>query len=287
MIYWTALRLWGILNPSATDSWPGRGEVISRVDASRWSDDREEGATPLLEPTFFALPKRPDDWNTDAALTFRLSSPEKRYLLERIGEAKRIAPGSLDRESLLARLAKSSKRPSSWEKAGYASPLLEELADKEDRPALEVAIATASLAYIGRAAYSALVERMAKIDGRKPGTRFAQELEKIVEAKGRSARSCDLASVEGFIGKLDQKFFAALANTLEWLKSPGDVMELWKSYCDSEQGRKGRRARLPKTAHAETLRTAWMASDVPKADTLNYRWHRVGAMLDDLHGLHV
>jgi hypothetical protein len=93
--------------------------------------------------------------------------------------------------------------------------------------------------------------------------------------------------VEAFIGKLNQKFHAALANTIDWLKSSGDVMELWKSYCDSEQERKGTRARLSKTAHAETLRTAWMASDVPKAESLNYRWHRVGAMLDDLHGLHV
>jgi hypothetical protein len=287
MIYWTALRLWGILNPSATNSWPGRGEVLARMDASRWSDDREEGMTPILEPTFFALPNRPDDWSTDAALTFRLSPPEKRYLVERVGEAKRIAPGSLGDESLLARLAKSKKRPSSWVKAGYAAPLLKELADKEDRAALEVAIAAASLAHIGRAAYSAMVERMAKADGRKPGTRFAQELEEIVEAKRKSAHSCELAEVEAFIGKLDQKFHAALANTLNWLESPGDVMDLWKSYCDSEQGRKGTRARLPKTAHAETLRTAWMASDVPKAESLNYRWHRVGAMLDDLHDLHV
>lgn len=287
MIYWTALRLWGILNPSATNSWPGRGQVLSRVDDSRWSDDREEGGTALLEPTFFALPTRPDDWNADTALTFRLSPPEKRYLLGRMSEAKRISPGSLGYESLLARLAKSRQRPISWEKAGYASPLVKEVANMEDRSALEVAIAAASLAHIGRAAYSALVERMAKADGRKPGTRFAEELQEILSAKRKSAQSCDLDAVEAFIGKLDQKFHTALMSTLEWLKSPGDVMNLWESYSDSEKDRKDRRARLPKSPHAETLRTAWIASNVPKADALNYRWHRVGAMLDDLHGLHV
>jgi hypothetical protein len=287
LIYWTALRLWGILNPSATNTWPGRSQVLSRVDASQWSDEREEGGTALIEPTFFALPKRPDDWNGDTKLTFGLSPPEKRYLIERMAEAKRIAPGRLGDESLLARLAKSRQKPISWEKAGYGSPLVKELADIDDRSALEVAIASASLAHIGRAAYSALVERMAKTHGRKPGTRFAEELQEVVSAKRKSAQSCDLAAVEGFIGKLDQKFHAALENTLEWLKSPNDVMELWKSYSESEQGRKGRRARLPKTPHAETLRATWIASNVPKADPLNYRWHRVGAMLDDLHGLHV
>jgi len=287
MIYWTALRLWGILNPSAANVWPGRAEVLGRIDASKWSDDRAEGGTPLPESTFFALPDPPKDWSSDAPLTFRLSSLEKRYLLERIQEAKRIAPGSEGVESLLARLAKSKKRPSSWHKAGYAAPLLKELADNDDRHALGVAIAAASLAHIGRAAYSALVERMARADRRKPGTYFAEQLDKAVAISRKSAQACDLDAAEGYIGKLEPRFRAALASTLDWLKSPtADVMTLWKTYCDSEQWRKGRRARLPKSVHAESLRRAWLAGNVPEAQPLNYRWHRVGALLDDLHGLH-
>jgi hypothetical protein len=287
MIYWTALRLWGILNPSAAGVWPGRAEVLGRIDASRWSDDRAEGGTPLSESTFFALPGRPKDWDSEAPLNFRLSSSERRYLLERIEEAKRIAPGTQGQESLLARLAKSKKRPSSWGSAGYAASLLKELADKDDRPALEVAIAAASLAHIGRAAYSALVERMARDDGRKASTRFAELLKKAIAMSRTSAQSCDLDAAEEYIGKLEPRFRAALASTLEWLKTQdADVMALWKTYCDSEQWRKGHRARLPKSSHAESLRTAWLANTVPEAQPLNYRWRRVGALLDDLHDLH-
>ena len=286
-IYWTALRLWGILNPTASDVWPGRAEVLGRIDASKWSDDRAEGDTPLPESTFFALPERPKDWNSDAPLTFRLSATEKRYLLERIEEAQRIAPGSQGEESLLARLAKSRQRPSSWKKAGYSAPLLKELANKDDRSALKISIAAASLAHIGRAAYSALVERMAGADSRKTGTHFAEQLEKAIATSRKSAQSCDLDAAEGYIGKLEPRFRAALASTLDWLKNPGaDVMALWKTYCDSEQWRKGRRARLAKSAHAASLRRAWLGGEPPEAQPLNYRWHRVGALLDDLHGLH-
>ncbi len=286
-IYWTALRLWGILNPSAPGVWPGRAEVLGRIDAAKWSEGRAEGGTRLSESTFFALPVRPKDWDSDAPLTFRLSSSEKRYLLERIQEAKRIAPGSEGEESLLSRLSKSRTRPASWNVAGYESPVLRELADAEDREALEQAIAAASLAHIGRAVYSALVERMAKADGRKTRGRFGQELKTIVAQKRRLALTCNLSVVEGFIGPLERRFRAALENTLHWLKaSETDVMALWKPYCESEQWRKTRRARLPRTAHAESLRTAWLASDVPEAQPLNYRWHRVGVLLDDLHGLH-
>ena len=283
-IYWTALRLWGIVNPSTPGVWPGRGEVLGRIDAAKWSEDRAEGATRLLESTFFALPERPKDWESDTPLTFRLSSSEKRYLLERIQEAKRIAPGSEGEESLLSRLAKSRRRPASWRDAGYESPFLKELADAEDREALDQAIAAASLAHIGRTAYSALVERMAKADGRKTRGSFEVALKDVVANKKRSALACDLSEVERFIGPLDEKFRAALESTLNWLgASETDVMMLWKPYFRSEDRRKGKRARLAKSAHAETLRTAWSASKVPAAEPLNYRWHRVGQLLDDLH----
>lgn len=284
-IYWTALRLWGILNPTAPGIWPGRTEVLGRIDSSRRSDDRPEGGTRLSESTFFALPERPMEWDSDVPLSFHLPLKEKRYVLERIQDAKRIAPGSEGQESLLSRLAKSQERPPSWLKAGYEIPLLKRLADAEDRAALDQAIAAASLAHIGRAAYSALVESMAKADGRKTKGQFAQALKQIVAQRKKSALACDLGAVEGFIGPLEGRFRAALESTLDWLKaSDSDVMALWKPYCESEKWRKTRRARLAKSAHAESLRTAWIASDVSEAQPLNYRWHRVGQLLDDLHG---
>jgi hypothetical protein len=286
-IYWTALRLWGILSPSAPSVWPGRAEVLGRIDASKWSEDRAEGGTPLRGSTFFALPERPAAWSEDAALTFRLSSRERRYLLERIQEAKRIAPAGKGEESLLSRLAKSKKQPASWSDAGYESPLLRELADVEDREALEQAIAAASLAHVGRAVYSALVESMAKADGRETRDRYAQDLDRVVARQKKSALLCDLHAVQAFIGPLEKRFLAALESTLLWLEaSDTDVMALWKPYCESEEWRKTRRARLRRTAHAESLRMAWLASDAPKAQPLNYRWHRVGVMLNDLHDLY-
>jgi Family of unknown function (DUF6361) len=289
IIYWTALRVWGILNPSAPGVWPGRAEVLGRVDSSKWTDDRTEDGTSRSESTFFALPQRPKEWHESGELTFRLTRLEKRYLLERLEEAKRIAPGRVDEQSLLSRLAKAKpqQRPTSWLAAGFESPLVRELADAEDRVALRQAMTAASLAHIGRAVYSALVERLESAKGRENDGRFEAELTKILTEKRESALECDLRAVERFIGPLEQRFRAALAETLEWLKEPrADVKALWKPYCESERWRKDRRARLPKTPHAESLRTTWLASKPPSAQPLNYRWHRVGTLLDDLHGLH-
>ena len=288
-IYWTALRLWGILNSSAPEAWPGRGEVLARIDGGgSWGDEQTaEGAAIRPDSTFFALPPRTDNWEGDAPLSLRLTTGERKYLTDRIASARRIAPGARGEESLLSRLAKSKERPASWFKAGFQAKLLRELADSADREALDAAIAASSLAHIGRAVYSALVEQMAKKDGRKTAGVYATALAEIFAEEKKRALACRLDEVEGLVGKLEPTFRAALASTLDWLKTPGgDAGALWKPYCDSEQRRKGTRARLPRTPHAETLRAAWISGGPPRAEPLNYRWHRIGALLDDLHGLH-
>jgi len=285
-IYWTALRLWGIVKPSAPEVWPGRAEVLARIDASKWSDDRAEGNPRLRDSTFFALPDRPDGWGKDTTLSFRLSSRERRYLLDRIQEAKRIAPSSHGEESLLSRLAKAPRSPASWYTAGFESPLLRVLADAEDRDALEQAIAAAALSHVGRAVYNALVETLAKDDGLKTQGRHTKDLEKIVAERKASALRCDLHAVQQCIGPLEPRFLAALKSTLDWLKaSRKDVLDLWEPYCQSEYQRKTQRARLPRTALAESLRATWLKSRMTEAQPLNFRWHRVGVMLDDLHHL--
>lgn len=286
-IYWTALRVWGILNPSGVAVWPGRGEVLSRIDAAGWSEERTAERRSRPETTFFALPERPAGWSSNTPLQFRLRPGERRYLCDRIEQVRRIAPGSNDQQSLLARLAKSRNNPHSWAQGGIGSPVLKKLADKEDREALDVALAAAALAHVGRAAYSALVERLAKIDGCEIDSRFSDELAEAVQKRRQSALSCDLDAVEGFIGSLETRFRTALGATLEWLqRRDNDVMELWGAYSTAEQSRKGPRARLPRTTNAERLRRAWIASNPPEAEPLNYRWHRVGVLLDDLHGIH-
>lgn len=289
IIYWTALKRWGILNPLALDVWPGRGEVLGKIDAGGdWDEDQAADHTAArMESTFFALPPRPSNWYSDSPLDFRLSHTEQKYLMERIETARRIAPGAHSEESLLSRLAKSKKRPRSWLKAGYESSIVKALADAADREALNAAAAASSLAHIGRAVYGALLEWMAAKDGRKTTGEYVGWLAEIVAEKRNSALKCKLDEVQDMIGKLDAKFRAALDATLDWLRTPdADVGALWKPYYESEEWRKGMRARLPRTPHAKALRAAWLTSGAPRADYLNYRWHRVGQLLDDLHGIH-
>jgi hypothetical protein len=262
---------------------------MGKIDSGgEWADEQAaEGRTQRMESTFYALPPRPPNWDEDSPLDFRISRAEQIYLIERIETAKRIAPSERDEESLLSRLAKARKRPRSWLKAGYESRIVKELADAADREALNVAGAASSLAHIGRAVYSALVEQMGARDGRKTAGHYAGALAEITGQERDSALSCKLDEVEALIGKLDPKFYAALAATLDWLKKRNaDFGGLWKPYYESEDRRKGKRARLPKTPPAKALRIAWLASGAPKAEPLNYRWHRVGQLLDDLHGIH-
>jgi hypothetical protein len=219
-------------------------------------------------------------------LDFCLPHRERAYLLERIESAQRIAPGSHGEESLLSRLAKAHKRPKCWIEAGYGSTFVRSLADSADREALRTAFAASALAHIGRATYNALVERMGGTDGQSTSGQATRELKEIVWRRREIALECNLNEVEGFIGPLDGKFRRALGATLDSLRSGSiDLSAMWKPYCESEQHRKGARARLVRTPHAKTLRAMWLANRETHAEPLNYRWHRVGQLLNDLQNL--
>jgi hypothetical protein len=292
MIYWTALRLWGILHPVGKRLWPGRAEVLARIDGQQRlrAEQVEEGDPAADGALFYALPAAPPNWKREGGrgLTFRLLTDERKYLTKRIATAAPIAPGRSDAESLLSRLAGTKRPRVSWIPGGIVSPLVMRAADKVDRDALKVAAAAASLSHIGRAVYSALVERLVtKYDKKKPGDTYAKALAKIVTQARASALACDLDSVRTCIGPLDATFHTALAATLTWLKTPNrDVEDLLVPYSASEEARKEDRSRLLKRPQAAKLRAIWLSEGAPEAQPLNYRWHRVGQLLDDLHGFH-
>jgi hypothetical protein len=217
---------------------------------------------------------------------------EQKYLCDRIAGARRIAPAATDEESLLARLATSKATNESWLSGGFDAGRVKVLADSVDRTALEVAAAASSLSHIGRAVYDALVERMLAKDGRTSTLHYDDELKRIIAKNRSTALSCKLDEVQVLIGNLDETFRNALAATLDWLrKSDHNVQDLWDPYWRSEDRRKDKRARLSRTEIAKGLRAVWLDNRNgranPYAEPLNYRWHRVGRLLDDLHGVNV
>jgi hypothetical protein len=284
VIYWTALRLWGILNPYGSNHWPSRDEIVTRIDrGSEWTEDEDSAVS---DNTFYALPAPPPRWSGNQRLDFRVTGKERKYLTERLELTKRIEPDTKQQQSLLGRLAACRKCPTSWRRVSYDSPIVRNLADDADREALKAAAATAALAHIGRAVYSALVEGMAAKDGRRTTDVYGAALRRIVSQRRDSALALNLNELERWIGPLDPKLHAALSATQSWTRARStDVFALWKPYCEAEERRKGRRSRLLKTPHAEALRGAWLASAPPEAEPLNYRWHRVSQLLDDLHGI--
>jgi len=282
-IYWTALRTWGILNPNRSGAWASRSQILSRIDNSIQNKSTGEDVPVQSESLFYALPQYPANWTAGSALTFHLLKEEAAYLRERISSAERIAPGEQGQESLLSRLARAKRRPRSWLSDGFDSAFVRDAADADDRQAINVAHAASCLAQVGRAAYSALCETMAEKDGCETTGRYKANFAEIVTANRRHALQCRPTDVEALIGKLDYKFRHALVATIDWLRSEAkDFLPLLGPYRDSEEQRKGARARL--SSNARELRAAWVASEVGNAEPLNYRWHRVGQLLNDLHG---
>jgi len=294
-VYWSALRLWGILQPVASGAWPGRADILAGIDgAGPWQEEHDDEASAFQNLSFFfALPERPPHWFKEGAtglrpLEFKLRSNERKYLRDRLTGVKRIDVLNAGEDSLLARLAATTKQSGPWKELAFDSEVVKRLADAEDREALAVANAASSLTRIGRSIYAALVEHVAqRHDKKQSDGQYTKILRTAVSEDSETALSCRLDEVTALIGPLDEKFYSALAATLDWLKTGAkDVSVLWPSYRASEMARKGSRARLPNTAHAAGLRAAWLSEAVRPAEGLNYRWHRVSQLLDDLHGSH-
>ena len=292
-VYWTALRLWGILDPVVEGVWPGRAEILARIDgAGGLRDERDDETTHVRNDAFFfALPERPRHWYREGGagltpLNFQLPFNERKYLRDRLVSVRRCGAMRSDADSLLARLAAVKSPKFSWKDLDFDSDAVKQIADAEDRDALAVAHAASSLTRIGRSVYGALIEYIAqKCDKRKAENQLHKRLAEAVSKEKAIALTCRLDEVAALIGPLDPKFSAALAETLIWLKgNTKDVADLWPAYKASEEARKDSRARLPNTPRAAVLRAVWLAENARESDGLNYRWHRVSQLLDDLHG---
>lgn len=292
-VYWTALKLWGILDPVVEGVWPGRAEILARIDgAGGLRDERDDESSRVRSESFFyALPERPPNWSREsgsspAPLDFRLRANERKYLRDRLVSVRRGGAMRSDADSLLAHLAAVKPPNFSWKEVEFHSDIVKKIADAEDRDALAVAHAASSLTRIGRSIYGALIEYVSeKYDNKKSNGELRKFLTDVVLQEKEIALTCRLDEVAAVIGPLDPKFSAALSATLDWLKGNAkDIAVLWSPYKASEEARKDSRARLPNTPRAAVLRAIWLAENARVPDGLNYRWHRVSQLLDDLHG---
>lgn len=286
VVYWSALRAWRILQPLRSERPPGRDAVLNAMVARKRDDNPDEAGELRF---FYDLPSPPREWGRhDRAargLTFALEKPERDYLLRRLTEVKRLTDRGEGQElSLFARLAVGRRIGGTGWPDEFDDQSVLALARDGDAEALALARQASSLARIGRAVYSALVEDIAKTEDKASiGSTYRENLEEIVAMERSSARACGVAAIVQAVGPLDGRFRAALVATLEWLRHPqGSVRDLLEPYRASEVWRKRGRARL--APGAASLRAAWLHNQPRFAEGLNYRWHRVRQLLNDLHG---
>ena len=76
-----------------------------------------------------------------------------------------------------------------------------------------------------------------------------------------------------------------LQTTQSWLKSGGQLADLFGIYERAESRRKGRRARLTKSLRGRERRAEWTPKDTASAEPLHYRWGNVRRLLLDLGGV--
>lgn len=217
-VYWTALRLWGILHPVADGVWPGRAEILASIDgAGGFREERDDETAHVRNDSFFyALPERPPHWYRDrgagpTSLNFTLCTNERKYLRDRLVSVKRGGALRSSTDSLLARLAGMKTPKFSWKDLDFDSEPVKQIADSEDREALAVAHAASSLTRIGRSIYGALIEHVAQKHDKKKcdGQLFKMLVEAVSEEK-KVALVCRLDEVTALIGGLDPKFLEEL-----------------------------------------------------------------------------
>lgn len=186
-IYWTALRSWGMASPvgglggSPTETqlrglWP---RLITREDG----DDGKSSNAELFE----GMPGPPAGWrNKTGRLDFALRGREARYL-RRLWEMA----GSTGAPPLLSILTeKGITTESLWSSA------IRKVATKPDRDALALAERAVSVACIGRAAHSALIEAKRNEDRGLAEHRHADAMPALV-ADHRAAASISMSRRSG------------------------------------------------------------------------------------------
>lgn len=279
-IYWSALKLWGLLRRrETTGQAPGQAELHDHwADWSR-AGRRDELAHEDHEAIFVDLPPRPDDWTKpNSKLSFQLTSQESRFIKERWRSATDLSAGA---EPLMSKIARAGIVPKSMWSANVLS-----LASAEDKRALERARKAASLVCIGRALYAAMIEELKNGDagGGRNSKIHRDFLEGLRLDHRADALALDLKELELDLGRAsrlqqdDRKLLDLLRKIQEWSEIGGSYDRLKPICLEREISLKDSRAMLAPAAAKQ--RELWTVSE--PAQPLNYRWPIVSAFVKDL-----
>ena len=282
MVYWSALSSWGLLRKLDDGSAPSRTSV-HRLLGSAWTKSSvlDDDGVPMEEAhgLFATMPSPPKSWpNHGQPVTFRLVGDEESFLRKQLLATRRFGTRE---PSLLARLAEDPERVRAanapWRRAVIGA------ADTEDKLAMERAHRAASLAAIGRAIYSALVEALRNDrDGLETSALHRTHLGQAISQYRQDALDLEIELVRKDAPDLPDFFVKVLEQTQLWLKRSSDPTSLRDLYASMEQRRKGNRARLVATPLGRQRRAEWNNEKHPLAVPLHYRWSNVKRLLLDL-----
>ena len=286
--YWVALREWGVVNPLPHGVAPTRQDVFRHWD--KWSEGRrrrrptdDEGRELTVFPRLFVneLPKAPPYFAGRDPLNFDLEDGERQFMRARLTETTRSCDG---RPSLLAALASGGTVPKEGEQLW--SRRIAGLADMWDRKAIERARGAASLSAVARALYSATVEALLERDGVAAATdRHRKHLMSVTAEHGARASSLQLECLASDGIYLDGRLLGVLRHVQQWVTADGkNPLErtAYRALVDWECGRKGSRAKLPRSPKGREARREW--GDPGRAEPIGYRWWVVKSLLQDLAG---
>lgn len=289
MVYWTALKTWGILRSRFDGSFPSRFEtmrMLSRRPSTSRLMDADKQPLEIAESVFAGLPKPPKVWDdVNKPLTFLLDDgrdpgeeEENSFLRQHlIGVAR---PNTRNEPVLLSILV-DARIPVYHTPAPWVSNVLA-VVDTAERDKLLRAQQIAALAAIGRGVYAALVEEMVENDDNRPTSgKFRDQLKEAVAQYRSEAVKLDVNALCTDVPTMPNYLEEVLQATQKWLRDGRlEVTALCEPYRNAELKRKGRRrSRLADSLYGRERR---QESDPPEAYPLAYRWDRVQMLLQDL-----
>ena len=233
---------------------------------------------------FIRMPKAPKEWcNHDGILSFEMSKDERDFVRQQlVGVSKSGYDG---RPSLLSSLAKNVEKLNIDSASKPWSRSVLQLADPEDKQALQRSRSAAALSAVGRAVYAALVETIREDeDGRSTDPLHRDWLPVVLGEFAKIAYKLDLDALHADMPDLPRYLLDVLDATLNWLKKPKNPLALRDVYAEAEQLRKGGRARLPGSLSAKERRAEWRPDEQTRAEEIHYRWPNVKRLLKDLKG---
>jgi hypothetical protein len=255
-IYWSALKVWGVLRPwPGSDQPPNQGELHRSWPRLLSYDEGGDGASAVSVNLFDGLPPPPPGWrNKTGPLDFGLSDGEADYF-----KAKWRSAGSGPASPLLSKLAEAEVAPISlW------SPAVRRLADETERTALTLAKGAASLVCIARAVHAALIETCRNRDLTLHDDKHAQALTGLVGEHRVAALGLNVEAL-GQEASLDKPLRDFLCGVQAWVRDEAPLEALHEPFAMREYALKEGRAYLSNAQRRED----WSKG---VAAPLDYRW---------------